>query len=48
MNNVYPGLESRELGQAVSQIRADLPDLDEYLSDQGKHWRTHREEKHAI
>lgn len=32
LSNVYPGLESEEFKQAVSQVRAGLDELDEYLS----------------
>jgi pepF/M3 family oligoendopeptidase len=35
LSNVYPGLESEEFKQAVSQVRAELDELDEYLSDHG-------------
>ena len=31
LSNVYPGLESEEFGQAISQIKAQLEDLDQYL-----------------
>ena len=32
LSNVYPGLESEEFKQAVSQVKADLDELDQYLS----------------
>ena len=32
LSNVYPGLESEEFKQAVVQVKADLDELDEYLS----------------
>ena len=35
LSNVYPGLESEEFEQAVSQVRAELDELDRYLSDNG-------------
>ena len=31
LSNVYPGLESEEFGQAISQIKAQLENLDQYL-----------------
>jgi pepF/M3 family oligoendopeptidase len=35
LSNVYPGLESEEFKQAVTQVTADLDELDKYLSDHG-------------
>jgi pepF/M3 family oligoendopeptidase len=32
LSNVYPGLESEEFSQAVGQVKAQLHDLEEYLS----------------
>ncbi len=35
LSNVYPGLESEEFKQAVTQVTADLDKLDKYLSEHG-------------
>lgn len=33
LSNVYPGLESRELKEAINQLKAQLDDLDSYVSE---------------
>lgn len=33
LSNVYPGLESKDFNQAVDQLKAQLDDLDGYISD---------------
>jgi pepF/M3 family oligoendopeptidase len=35
LSNVYPGLKSEEFERAVGQVKADLDELDDYLSDHG-------------
>jgi pepF/M3 family oligoendopeptidase len=35
LSNVYPGLESEEFKRAVGRLKADLDDLDDYLSAHG-------------
>ena len=35
LSNVYPGLESAEFRRAVGHLKADLDELDDYLSAHG-------------